>query len=98
MTRREMLITGGVASVMLARDSRAQAVPNPYGKRGLGATPTGFGARLRANAAMNPPVEPIDYYHSLGLGGFETGAPPLDPAVAAKLRDKLQSYDMHIMF
>jgi len=93
-----MLIAGGAAAALVAPNARSEGVPNPHGKRGLGATPTGFGARLRANAAANPPVEPIDYYHSIGLGGFETGAPPLDAAVAAKLRDKLQSYDMHIMF
>src|SRR5688500_9304387 len=101
MTRRDMLMTAGAASaatLLMPRKSSAAAIPNPHGKRGLGATPSGFGTRLRANAQANPPVEPIDYYHSIGLGGFETGAPPTDPAAIAKLRDKLQSYDMHIMF
>ena len=78
MTRREMLTAGvtSAALLMLPRSAVAAAVPNPHGKRGLGATPTGFGARLRANAQANPPVDPIDYYHSIGLGGAEVGAPP----------------------
>jgi len=102
MTRRGMLLAVGsaaAASWPLANPAAAAAIPNPQGKRGLGATPTGFGARNRANAQATPPVDPIDYYHSLGLGGAEvTGVPPSDPEAIRKLRDKLQSYDMHIVY
>lgn len=102
MTRRGMLLAVGsaaAASWPLESPAAAAAIPNPQGKRGLGATPTGFGARNRANAEATPPVDPIDYYHSLGLGGAEvTGVPPTDPEAIRKLRDKLQSYDMHIVY
>jgi len=73
-------------------------IPNSQGKRGLGATPTAFGARNRANAQASPPVDPLDYYHSLDLGGAELGAPPTTPEGIRSLRDKVQSYNMHVMF
>ncbi len=100
MTRREMLTAAAISAAMpwTARGS-ADAIPNPMGKRGIGGSPTAFGARIRANAQAQPPIEFIDYGHSLGLGGVEErGAPPTDPAAIAKLRDKIQSYDMHMSF
>ncbi len=67
--------------------------------RDLGATPTGFGARMKANAEAIPPVDFLDYCHSLGLGGVELrGGPPLDPAAIGALRGKLQRYGMHVIF
>lgn len=102
MTRREVLFAVGsaaAASLPLSRTAAAAAVPNPQGRRGLGGTPTAFGARNRANAQASPPVDFIDYCHSLGLGGAEVmGGPPTDPDAIRKLRDKLQSYDMHIIY
>jgi len=97
-----MLFAVGSASAVswpLSSTAAAAVVPNPQGKRGLGATPTAFGARNRANAQATPPVDFIDYYHSLGLGGAELmGGPPTDPEAVRKLRDKLQSYDMHVIY
>ncbi len=74
------------------------AVPNPQGKLGIGATPTGFMVRMRVNREATPPVDWIDYCHSLGLGGAETGAPPLDQEGISRFRDKIQSYNMHVLF
>lgn len=97
MNRRELLLSAVSASVLLP-SLKAAAVPNPKGKLGVGATPTGYKARLAANRASNPPVDLIEYYHGLGLGGFETAAPPTEPEQIAKFRDKLESYQMHVIF
>lgn len=97
MTRRDMLIAASAAPAFLSRKAAA-ATTNPYGKRGMGAAPTGFMARMRANNQAKPPVDWIDYCHSLGLGGAETSAPPTDPEAIAKYRDKIASYDMHVIF
>jgi sugar phosphate isomerase/epimerase len=93
-----MLIAGGAATASLSRITAAATTTNPYGKRGLGAAPTGFSARMRANKQATPPVEWIDYCHSLGLGGIETSAPPTDPDGISRYRDKIASYDMHVIF
>ena len=101
MTRREMLASAGAASAVswMSRIAAAEAIPNPYGRKGMGGTPTAFSAWLQANNRATPPVDFFDYCHSLGLGGAEMrGAPPTDPDSINKLKDKIQSYDMHIMF
>ncbi len=61
----------------------------------MGGAPTAFSAWLKAN----PQADFIDYCHSLGLGGAELrGGPPTTAEGIAKLRDKLQSYGMHVLF
>jgi 3-oxoisoapionate decarboxylase len=97
MTRREMLIAASSAPAFLSTTAAA-ATTNPYGKRGLGAAPTGFMARMRVNREAKPPVDWVDYCHGLGLGGVETSAPPTDPEAINKYRDKIASYDMHVIF
>ena len=71
---------------------------SPFGRRGLGAAPTGFSARSRANATATPPVDWIDYCHSIGLGGVETRTPPTDSAEIAALRARLERYQMRIIY
>lgn len=90
MTRRDVLLAAAALTTRIAR-----AESNPYGKRGMGGSPTAFSAWLRANQG----ADFIDHCHSIGLGGAELrGGPPTDPAEFAKMRDKLQSYDMHVIF
>ncbi len=98
MTRRAMLMAAGSTPAFLRPLPATPSVPNPHGKRGLGATPTGFMARMRANRAASPPVDWIDYCHGLGLGGAETMAPPLDAEGIRSYRDKIESYNMHVIF
>jgi 3-oxoisoapionate decarboxylase len=99
MTRREMLMAAASApGLLLSPLGAASAVPNPHGRRGIGATPTGYMARMRANREAKPPVDWIDYCHGLGLGGAETAAPPTDPEGIRNYRDKVESYDMHVIF
>ena len=54
--------------------------------------------RMRANREANLPVDWIDYCHGIGLGGAEVPAPPTDPEGINKFRDKIQSYNMHVIF
>lgn len=90
MTRRQMLIAAG--SVYAAF---AQSVPNPRGKKGMGGSPTAFTAWAKAN----PQGDFLDHCHGLGLGGAELrGGPPTSPEAISKLRDKIQSDDMHVIF
>src|SRR3981081_3134721 len=99
MTRREMLMAAASAPCLLRSPlEAATAVPNPHGRRGIGATPTGYMARMRANREAKPPVDWIDYCHSLGLGGAETAAPPPDSEGIRNSREKVESYDMHVIF
>jgi sugar phosphate isomerase/epimerase len=102
-----MFVAAGSAAVLspLAARAAVETTPNPYGRKGMGGAPTSFIAHngggmgnARTRGPVKPPDEFIDYCHSLGLGGAEVGAPPTDPAAISKLRDKLQTYDMHVIF
>jgi len=86
LSRRQLLIAAGSACAAFAQSRR---------KKGMGGAPTAFTAWAKAN----PQADFIDYCHSLGLGGAEVrGGPPTTPEAISKLRDKLQSYDMHVIF
>lgn len=109
VTRRDVLKTAAsavavsplVGAGIFAAPGQSTAggvTPNPYGRRGLGGAPTGFGTRMRANAALTPPVDFLDYCHNLGLGGAELRLPPTDPAEIAKLRARAESYNMRVIF
>ena len=96
MTRRQVLQAAGCIPALFAGASAAST--NPLGKRGLGGGPAGFGQRIRANSRATPPVDFIDYCHSLGLGGVETRLTSTDPEAVKRLRDKLESYNMRAIF
>jgi len=97
ITRRDILIAAASVPALLRAETPV-AVPNPQGKLGIGAAPTGYMIRMRANREANPPVDWIDYCHSIGLGGAEVSAPPTNPEGINKFRDKIQSYNMHVIF
>ena len=107
MNRREVLTAGGAAAAGLMTGGWAAAAvagaaagypPNRVGKRGIGASHTGWGERMKANAAAKPPVDWIDYCHSIGLGGVEQTKPPMDPAGIARVRKQIERYDMRLMY
>ncbi len=102
MTRREIFHVAG-AAMLAAPLAHAETVPNPKGHLGMGCSPTALGNRRPAatgggRGASLSPDDLIDYCHSIGMGGAEVGAPPTDPAAISKMRDKLQSWDMHVIF
>lgn len=92
MTRRDLLAAVGFVPALLSRLNAAST--NPFGKRGLGGAPAGFGLRNRANSMANPPVDFVDYCHSLGLGGVQTRLPSNDPEAVRKFRQTIESYNM----
>jgi sugar phosphate isomerase/epimerase len=106
VTRREILTAAGTAAFLSALSPRleAEAIPNPYGKRGMGGAPTAFtahnggGGGGRGNGPRPFSDEFLDYCHSLGLGGAEMGNAPSDADAIRKFRDKVQTYDMHVIF
>ncbi len=95
-----MLAAAGSAAFLSAMHSKAETVPNPFGHRGMGGAPTAFGARGAGGRGNGQPFsfEFLEYCHNLGLGGAEMGNPPADADTIHKLRDKMQTYDMHVIF
>jgi sugar phosphate isomerase/epimerase len=105
MHRRDMLkVTAASFAVVstaklipaLGQTPPAAPVPNPYGRRGLGAAFSGWGQRIRANNAAK--IDWIDYCHSIGLGGVEAQTAPTDPAAQADVRRRIERYDMRLMY
>src|SRR5690349_8818238 len=92
MTRREMIAAAGIFPALASRLNAAGT--NPFGKRGLGGAPAGFGLRNRANSKANPPVDFVDYCHSLGLGGVQTRLASNDSEAVRKFRQTIDSYNM----
>ena len=74
----------------------------------MGGAPTAFMTRrgdrppggARAPGYTPPPFsdELLEYCRTIGLGGVEMGAPPSDPDAIRRFRDKLQTYDMRVIF
>ena len=70
----------------------------------MGGAPTAFtahnggGGGGRGNGPRPFSDEFLDYCHSLGLGGAEMGNAPSDADAIRKFRDKVQTYDMHVIF
>jgi sugar phosphate isomerase/epimerase len=95
LSRRELLASAAGA-MLLPLSASAAAVVNPRGKLGIGVAPAGFGQRVRANAAAK--VEMVDWAHENGYGGLESALPPADLDAAHRLRDKLESLNMRMIF
>ncbi|MDE3196825.1 MAG: sugar phosphate isomerase/epimerase [Acidobacteriota bacterium] len=109
MTRRQLLTTAGSAALFSPlMQGEGEAIPNPRGHLGMGGAPAGFGAWNaahggaaggRGRGAGRPFMENFfDYCHSLGLGVAEAGSPPTKPEDVHRLRDKMSTYDMWVIF
>ncbi|HEX4232597.1 MAG TPA: TIM barrel protein [Bryobacteraceae bacterium] len=82
---------GGAPTAFIAHNGRT--IGGPGGANG------NLARAARGGFATRPFTEDFfDYCHSLGLGGAEMGLPPLDPDTIRKFRDKVQAYDMHVIF
>ena len=89
---------GALPALLSAVKADNTRILKPQGKRGIGASAAGFGLRLRANKEAQPPVDFVDYGHSLALGGVETSLPSNDSESARNLRRKIESYNMRVIF
>ena len=89
LTRRELLAAAGSAA-MLAHAGKTTLR--------MGGAPTAFAVRSRAARAGNTKFDVVEHCHNLGLGGVETSRPPETPDAAKSFRQKLEGYNMRVIF
>lgn len=63
----------------------------------MGGTPTAFSAHFRTARAGGPPFDIVEHCHQLGLAGVQTNPPSTDPAAIRKFREKIDSYQFHLV-
>jgi len=89
MTRRQYLAAAGSAAWLAQRASSAPpAMPR------MGGSPTAFSLRMHSGQ----PFDIVEHCHKLGLSGVETARPPSTPEAQKTLRQKLEAYDMRVIF
>ena len=92
LTRRQMLAASS-AVLLSQRAARAQKTfPR------MGGAPTAFSVRARAAREGGQPFDIVEHCHRLGLGGIETSRPPSTPDAVKSLRQKLDAYNMRVIF
>lgn len=89
MTRRQLLQSAGSAA-WLAQNIRSAPSAMPR----MGGAPTAFSLRARANQ----PFDIVEHCHGLGLGGIETSRPPATSDARKSFRQKLEAYNMQVIF
>jgi 3-oxoisoapionate decarboxylase len=85
LTRRQVL----AAACLSPLGAQAQ-----ISKSRMGGSPTAFSIRAKSGQ----PFDIVEHCHSLGLSGAETGRPPATPESIRSLRQKLDAYNMRIVF
>jgi len=85
---------GGAPTAFGARNGGTRGA-----RGGRGAGPAVPGGSRAANF-VPPPFsdEFFEYCHGLGLGGAEMGNTPSDPETIGKFKEKIQQYNMHVIF
>jgi sugar phosphate isomerase/epimerase len=89
LTRREALAAAGSAAFM----AYSQTTPSR-----MGGAPTAFSIRARTARGGGKPFDIVEHCHSLGLGAIETSRPPSTPDAMKSFRQKLDSYNMRVIF
>ncbi len=92
LTRRQVLAAAGSAA-WLSSAARAQAAPPR-----MGGAPTAFSLRMRAARESKQPFDIVEHCHKLGLSGIETSRPPATPEALKGFRQKLEAYNMRVIF
>jgi 3-oxoisoapionate decarboxylase len=105
LTRREVLAMAAAVpalNAMKPREARGEArrswpagLPAAAASK-MGGTPSAFGLRMRA-AGGRQSFDIIEHCRSLGLGGVQTNPPSTDPAELKKVRQRIESYGMHLV-
>jgi sugar phosphate isomerase/epimerase len=60
----------------------------------MGGAPTAFSLRMRSGQ----PFDIVEHCHRLGLSGIETARPPATPEAQRSFRQKLEAYNMRVIF
>lgn len=89
MTRRQWLHAAGSAAYFARR---AGAAPSAMPR--MGGSPTAFSVRLHSGQ----PFDIVEHCHGLGLSGTETARPPATPDAQKSFRQKLEAYNMRVIF
>ncbi|HEY3839475.1 MAG TPA: sugar phosphate isomerase/epimerase family protein, partial [Bryobacteraceae bacterium] len=89
LTRRQALAAAGSAAWLAYAQ---KTMPR------MGGSPTAFSVRARAGRESGKPFDIVEHCHSLGLGAVETGRPPSTPEAIKAFRQKLDSYNMRVVF
>jgi 3-oxoisoapionate decarboxylase len=92
LTRRQMLAAGSAAWLTQSSAQAQSAMPR------MGGAPTAFSLRIRAGRESQKPFDIVEHCHRLGLGGIETSQPPATPDAQKSFRQKLESYNMRVVF
>jgi 3-oxoisoapionate decarboxylase len=95
MTRREAIKMMGAVPAAAVAVSTTVAAPPPKAWK-MGGTSTAFSIRSSQLRAAGKQFDQLEYCHSIGMGGAETGLPSLEPAEVKKFRAKVESYEMYL--
>ena len=106
LTRRQVLAAAGAASAwsaLIPSQARSEALGGasagaapPIAPK-MGGAPTAFSVRSRAGRGGGQPFDLIEHCHAIGLAGVQTNPPSTDPAEITKFRQRLDSYNMHLV-
>ncbi len=64
----------------------------------MGGAPTAFSLRMRAGRDTGSRFDIVEHCHGLGLSGVETSQPPTTPDSIKAFRQKLDSYNMWVIY
>jgi sugar phosphate isomerase/epimerase len=93
LTRRQMLAGAGSVAWLSQSAARAQtSLPR------MGGAPTAFSIRMRAARSGDKPFDIVEHCHGLGLSVIETSRPPTTPEAITSFRQKLEEYNMRVIF
>ena len=80
-----------------ASDEFTTPLQAPEGAPKLGGAPTAFSLRMRGARGGGQPFDIVEHCRKIGLGGVQTNPRSTDPAEIKKFRQRIESYDMHLV-
>ncbi len=105
ISRRQMLAIAGVAPFWSTLKSSAAAHSSPISQTSaasktvvrMGGAPTAFVVRSMASRGSATPFDMVEHCRSIGLAGVQMNPPSVDPDEIRRFRQKLESYNMHLV-
>ena len=92
LTRRQVLAATSAAWLSPSSAQAQKTFPR------MGGSPTAFSLRAKAARAGGQPFDIVEHCHRLGLSGTETAKPPDTPEAIKSFRQKLEAYNMRVIF